>query len=111
MEHVGKEGKMLDRVQYHGTFERLRAVLNAANAEGEWRALLNGHQQFRDTSGAILNWWPSTGTVLMQGDPEAAIGLLEAIRRVVSSEFVNRAPPLNDHNVGLLCRGHSEERA
>ena len=42
---------------------------------GEWRQGENLHQ-YRADSGAVLNWWESTGTVTFQG-PEAAAGNLK----------------------------------
>jgi hypothetical protein len=42
---------------------------------GEWRQGENLHQ-YRADSGAVLNWWKSTGTVTFQG-PEAAAGNLK----------------------------------
>ena len=42
---------------------------------GEWRQGENLHQ-YRADSGAVLNWWKSTGTVTFQG-PEAAAANLK----------------------------------
>jgi hypothetical protein len=34
---------------------------------GYWRELKNCHKQFRTETGAILNWWESSGTIQFQG--------------------------------------------
>jgi hypothetical protein len=42
----------------------------------EWRKWEN-HHQYCATTGAVLNWWESTGTILVQG-PDLAAKDLEA---------------------------------
>jgi len=43
---------------------------------GEWRKREN-HHQYRAATGAVLNWWKSTGTITFEG-PESAAKDLEA---------------------------------
>ena len=59
-----------------GNFEELQELVEATGIDGEW--IERGqHKQYRADSGAILNFWESTGTVNFQG-PEPAAQELEA---------------------------------
>jgi len=49
----------------------LRDLVLLTGIDGEW-AELGNHCQFRAVSGAILNFWKSTGTVSFQGPGVAA---------------------------------------
>jgi hypothetical protein len=44
---------------------------------GAWRDLGN-QKQYRSTTGGILNWWQSSGTILFQGKPPAAAAFQKA---------------------------------
>ena len=48
---------------------------------GEWRKREN-HHQYRATTGAVLNWWKSTGTIMFKGPRPAAKDLEAAFLRV-----------------------------
>jgi hypothetical protein len=50
--------------------DSLKSMVMLTGIAGEWRQGENLHQSRAD-SGAVLNWWKSTGTVKIQG-PEAA---------------------------------------
>jgi hypothetical protein len=49
----------------------VRDLVALTGIDGEWREMGN-HCQFRAVSGAILNYWKSTGTVNFQGPSLAA---------------------------------------
>jgi len=52
--------------KFKGSLEHLRTWVNAAGYSGTWSEIANGHQ-FRADNGAILNWFPKTGTLQFQG--------------------------------------------
>lgn len=52
-------------------------MLNVAS-RGKWSGTRN-HFQCRIPSGAVLNWWTSTGTILIQGPDKAAAQLESAL--------------------------------
>jgi hypothetical protein len=49
----------------------LKRLVQAIGLPGDWRDLGN-LKQFTTGTGAVLNWWPSSGTILFQGTTEAA---------------------------------------
>jgi predicted nucleotide-binding protein len=54
--------------QFHGTIEDLKTVVEACGLAGEWSEKPeNGLHSYRAKTGEILNWWPSKGTVQLQG--------------------------------------------
>ena len=57
--------------KFPGDFDDLRQVMSVIGIGGKWRKRKN-HHQYRATTGAVLNWWESTGTILVQGQDLAA---------------------------------------
>ena len=53
-------------LEFLGTYAELQDEVKVTGFAGEWRDLGN-QKQFRANSGAILNWWQSTGTIALQG--------------------------------------------
>ena len=67
--------------KFRGSFEELQQLVATTGVDGEWieQKLL---AQYRADSGAILNFWNSTGTVNFQGPPSAASKLEAAVFQV-----------------------------
>ena len=57
--------------KFNGQFDRLAAIVMATGSPGRWEWMPAEFWQFRRPDGAILNWWPTTGTFNFQG-PAAA---------------------------------------
>jgi hypothetical protein len=57
--------------KFRGHFEKLQELVATTGISGEW---VESKQQiqYRTDSGAILNYWESTGTVNFQGLPDSA---------------------------------------
>ena len=56
--------------KFRGDYVKLKKCVSRTGVTGQWRELKNGHKQFRTKTGAILNWWESSGTIQFQGrDP------------------------------------------
>lgn len=54
--------------QFLGDIEELKALVEACGLVGEWSEKPeNGLHCYRARTGEILNWWPSKGTVQLQG--------------------------------------------
>ena len=51
---------------FKGTLQDLKDRVSAAQVDGEWDDEGSKHT-FRSRAGGILNWWPSTGTIQVQG--------------------------------------------
>lgn len=79
-------------MKYHGSFDQLCKRLAPVLGDGQWRSLNGGaHLQRRMPCGAVVNYWPSTGTLLCQGKPEAAEAMtqrLAALLRVDAARAV-----------------------
>jgi len=65
------------KLKYSGNFESLQLLVMLTGIVGEWCRGEN-HHQYRANSGAVLNWWKSTGTVTFQG-PDAEAANLKAV--------------------------------
>lgn len=63
---------------FKGTLDDLKALVAATGRAGDWVGN-NKAEQFRCNDGAILNWFPNTGTVQYQGDAAAKKELEEAL--------------------------------
>jgi hypothetical protein len=57
-----------------GNFRVLRYVVARTGIPGKWTKEGN-HRQFRTASGAVLNYWKTTGTIDFQGSNRAAAEL------------------------------------
>ena len=65
-------------MKFRGDFAQLETKVSALGYMGRWSED-NGKKVFRSEDGAILNWWPSTGTLNVQGPKPARIKLEEAL--------------------------------
>jgi hypothetical protein len=54
------------KLHFLGTYAELQDEVLLTGIAGEWRDL-GDHKQFRADTGAVLNWWQSTGTISFQG--------------------------------------------
>lgn len=86
------------RKRFHGTLEQLDAVLVLAGRMGSWELMPAGYRRFVCRNGAILNWWPSTGTINFQGRPAARADLEQAIAKAVSGLLSADQRLLERHN-------------
>jgi hypothetical protein len=74
-----------------GNFKALRPAVALTGIPGEWTERKNGHRQFRTASGAVLNYWKSTGTITFQGRelPAAELKAMVLQRAIVIRVPVN----------------------
>ena len=79
-------------MKYIGSFERLCERLAPVLGDSEWRTLNGGaHRQLRTPCGAVVNYWPSTGTLLCQGKPEAAEAMHNEILKILLVDALRSA--------------------
>jgi deoxycytidylate deaminase len=69
------------KLRFTGSFEELKTILSPIEGVGGWVELNENQMQFRHSSGGILNWFPSTGTISFQGKADAQ----KELSRVVAS--------------------------
>lgn len=54
--------------QHHGSLQELQHLVAACALNGEWTPATDGTSHtFRARTGEVLNWWPSRGTLQLQG--------------------------------------------
>jgi len=59
-------------IKHKGSLDELKAKI--AGITGAWSEDGSGKQTFRSQEGGVLNWWPSSGTIQVQGqDPAKSI--------------------------------------
>jgi hypothetical protein len=102
--------------KFRGTFEELQELVTTTGIGGEW---IDQTQvtQYRADSGAILNYWSSTGTVNFRGGPVAAEELETAMfsattdsTRAGSSHSNARRTTINDAGLQGLIRSIIRKR-
>jgi hypothetical protein len=71
--------------KFTGSFEQLREIVAASGVCGAWEKMPNGYVRFVCRTGAILNWWPSTGSFNLQGPGNVASELEQALRWAVEA--------------------------
>lgn len=54
-------------LRFLGSYQQLQAIVSITGSPGSWELMQAGYWRFMCRDGAILNWWPSTGTVNFQG--------------------------------------------
>jgi hypothetical protein len=64
-------------MKFGKTFQALDSIVKCTGLKGKWRRGENLNQ-YRANSGAVLNWWESTGTLTFQGPEAAAVRLKKA---------------------------------
>ena len=73
--------------KYRGPFEELQKLLATLGHPGEWLGD-STKRVYRAESGAVLNWWPSTGTLQCQGPPQSRAALEAAVSAALSGSGV-----------------------
>jgi predicted nucleotide-binding protein len=64
--------------KFKGSLDELKAHIEAAGIQGAWSEDSQGKHTFRSHGGGVLNWWPGTGTVQLQGQADAKAALEQA---------------------------------
>jgi hypothetical protein len=79
--------------KFKGTFEELRGLIKTAGLDGKWVNSWEGNRhRFRSHDGGALSWWPSNGSVQIQGQRAAKVKLEMAFVRK-SSALINDIMP------------------
>ena len=79
------------KLAFGGTLEELQTIVTSCGCTGTWKANGNGHQ-FRASDDAILNWWPTKGTVTLQGNAAASKRLEGLIQPYLAGAHASVAP-------------------
>lgn len=76
-------------VRFYGSFDELRAIVGATGISGRWEWMHVKYWRFRSDTSAILNFWPTTGTINFQGPHTAVDDLKVAVASVVHGDDSN----------------------
>jgi len=96
---------------FKGDIQDLKDKVLLTGINGEWKELNNGSQyQYRTDTDAVLNWWPSKGTLQFQGKSPAKEELADALANTanmaVSSNSVRNNNGLS--NKIFVVYGHDQ---
>lgn len=75
--------------KFTGDYQQLQDIFLLAGITGEWTDIYLG-KQFKTTSGAILSWWPSTGTLEFEGKPIAKDHLIHSTQTQLAKSVPNK---------------------
>lgn len=68
------------KLKYKGSIMGLQNAVLDCSVFGDWAwHERERFHQFRSAAGEIMNWWPSTGTILFQGQPGSLQRRLTAV--------------------------------
>ena len=70
--------------KFHGEFRELETLVSGLGYKGQWEDDTD-KKAFRSEDKAVLNWWPSTGTLQAQGPKMPRVKLEEALTNALSS--------------------------
>lgn len=71
--------------KFVGEFDELETLVSGLGYKGDWKED-NGKKAFRSDDKAVLNWWPSTGTLQFQGPAAPRKQLEEAVTKALSGD-------------------------
>jgi predicted nucleotide-binding protein len=75
----------LTMAKFSGTEAELKLLIERIGLRGKWDGGGGKPHQFRDDSGAIMNWWPSKGTINFQGPADAKKVLEDAVTAALNA--------------------------
>ena len=72
-----------DMDKFHGKLSELESLVDGLGYRGQWEDD-NGKKAFRSEDKAVLNWWPSTGTLQIQGPATPKSKFEEAMTKALA---------------------------
>jgi len=95
-------------MKFRGDFAKLKKCVDRTAIPGEWRDLESREKQFRSNDGGVLNWWESSGTILLQGQKQPKrlleqrfVSVAQAKGRIVDAAIDKDAGSLKEDNAIL----------
>lgn len=70
--------------RFHGSLTELRKIVSSTLPRGRWHRMPAGFWRYECETGAILNWWSTTGTYNIQGPAVDAVRFRRAVKRALS---------------------------
>src|ERR1700674_4075537 len=94
--------------RFKGSLEQLHTLLTSAGIDGAWADDGKGKHSFRSKEDGILNWWPSSGTIQLQGQDEAKDVLEQAISAGIAAPVPKAMHAATSHQI-FIVHGHDTE--
>lgn len=96
--------------KFSGNFAGFKKIIDTLGFSGKWKDILNG-KQYRTDTGAIVNWYESTGTLIFQGNKEARkpfeSRLIESLEDPIEiTKRTESDPKIGDHKKVFVVHGH-----
>ena len=98
---------------FHGEFGELQDLVTELGYKGQWRES-NGKKAFRSEDKAILNWWPSSGTLQAQGPQTPRQELEQALTAALSgtdSTSISSTKVADTSSPSIVTKNHSDEQS
>ena len=76
-------------LKYRGDVNLLKSLVGGIDIHGSWSGIKRQFT-YRASTGAVLNWWPTTGTFTVQGPEMAALAFEEALLDAMGSNGKTR---------------------
>src|SRR4051812_36751500 len=94
--------------KFKGALEDLQKLLTEAGVEGQWKDDGQGKVTFRTEEGGVMNWWPGTGTINVQGSIQAKSELEQALSGVDKAPQKKRPskPAAKSQSQIFIVHGH-----
>jgi len=92
---------------HQGTADQLKELVKSTSIDGIWDQKNHGQQQFKSSDGAILNWWPTKGTISFQGKEAAKTRLEQQLTQLINNEETTSIQALPKKKV-FVVYGHDQ---
>lgn len=83
------------KLRFPGDLADLKAWVRSAHLKGVWEETPI-YWRFRCRTGAILNWWPSTGTINFQGPAREKYALIKGLASAFCGPFIEGKEALGE---------------
>jgi predicted nucleotide-binding protein len=78
--------------KFKGPLLELKELVEKAGVDGQWKDDGQGKTTFRSSEGGVLNWWPATGTIQIQGTADAKAELEQAFATAEQTSTPKKKP-------------------
>jgi predicted nucleotide-binding protein len=93
--------------KFNGSLEELKSIVENAGLKGTWNVEAGGKHSFRSQDRGVLNWWPGTGTVQLQGQNDAKAKLEAALATAEAGASRPGAAPAEEKQRQIfIVHGH-----
>lgn len=93
--------------KFNGSIEELKVLM--ASVPGDWSEDGNGKHTFRTKDGGVMNWWPSKGTINLQGNEEGKAKIQAAFSTTSTVASSITTNPAAQNRQIFIVHGHDAE--